>query len=190
MATLMRQGLPVDGNTISSRMAFIDENTLLWSSSWCVWMFAAIGLYLFCAIFASRLDESVFKTVGLALVGMGIPADLSAEVIYAFIIPKQILLGAEPEWIIFLEQLASHLTGFLGNGLYNLGGLTLTLLAFRQNKLPVWLFSWGVLAWLLGLALSVSIAIDSMKAAEIFTALSMTLSTAWMVLWARVGLRH
>ena len=188
MTTLMREGLPVDGSTVLSRMIFIDQNTALWSASWCVWMFAAIGLYLFCAVFASQLNPSVFRTVGLALVGMGIPADLSAEVIYAFIIPKQIALDAGPDLIIFLEQLASHLTGFLGNGLYNLGGLMLTLLAFSQKKLPVWLFAPGILAWLLGLALSASIAVDAMKAAEIFTALSMTLSTLWMVVWAKTRL--
>ncbi|WP_238322721.1 MULTISPECIES: hypothetical protein [Pseudoalteromonas] len=90
---------------------------------------------------------------------------------------------------LLFEHIATHLTGYLGNGLYNLGGLTLTCLAIKQGIFKTWVSVWGVTAWILGLLLSVSIAAGQLKAAEIFTASSMTLSTLWMIIFAHQVLR-
>lgn len=179
----MRAGLPVD-TTLLERAEFIAGNQGLWAASWMVWMASALGLFIFCSIVASELKRSLGARISLTIVAMGIGPDLIAEVIYAFIIPKIIAEGLNLDMMQSLEWIASHLTGFLGNGLYNLGGLGLTLIAWRQGILPLWVFVWGITSWLLGLSLSASIAIGDMKAAELFTASSMVLSTCWMLIFA------
>lgn len=179
----MRGGLPID-NTALERMAFIANNASLWSLSWCVWMFCALGLFVFCTILADELKRDFLRTIGLFFVALGITPDLSAEVLYAFIIPAAINLNLGVDTFKLLEVIATHLTGFLGNGLYNLGGILLTGLAIHQNLLKPWVAIWGIVAWSLGLLLSVSIALGAMQAAEIFTITSMVLSTLWMLIFA------
>lgn len=179
----MRPGLPVD-TSLLERVEFIAANQTLWAASWMVWMASALGLFVFCSILASELKASLGTRISLTIVAMGIGPDLIAEVIYAFIIPKIILQGLSLDMVQSLELIASHLTGFLGNGLYNLGGLGLTLIAWRQRILPLWVFFWGLTSWILGLSLSASIAVGDMKAAELFTASSMVLSTSWMLILA------
>ena len=185
----MRDGLPLE-NTISERMAFIAENRVLWSLSWFAWMLSAIGLFVFCTILADELDKNFLRTIGIALVGMGIAPDLIAEVIYAFVIPEVIDRKINSEVIEVLEIIAMHLTGYLGNGLYNLGGLLLTILAINQGVIRSWIAAWGVIAWILGMLLSLSVAMGSVEAAEIFTATAMVLSTVWMLIFAHKVLKQ
>ncbi|GAB1255608.1 hypothetical protein NBRC116494_01100 [Aurantivibrio plasticivorans] len=185
----MRDGLPIDSD-ISSRMEFIATNRTLWTLSWFAWMLSALGLFIFCTIFANKLRSSPLKIVGLAFVGMGIAPDLIAEVNYAFIIPEILVNGADEQTFLTLETLSIYLTGFLGNGLYNLGGVVLTISAIRQGLIRSWVAIWGVTAWILGLLLSLSIAIGSMAGAELFTASSMVLSTLWMLIFAHKVANH
>lgn len=184
----MRGGLPLD-NTLVERMAFIASNRVIWSISWFVWMLSALGLFVFCSILASKLPPGLWRAVGLALVGMGIAPDLIAEVIYAFVMPEVLRLQLGQDVFALLEVLAMHLTGFLGNGLYNLGGLLLTLLVIRQGVISGWIAAWGVTAWVLGLLLSLSVALGSVSMAEVFTASSMVLSTVWMLIYAHKVLK-
>lgn len=179
----MRGGLPID-NTLAERLEFIAGNHLVWTLSWCVWMTAALGLFVFCSVLASEIKPTLARTIGLAMVAMGIGPDLIAEVIYAFIIPKAYLAEVSVSVLAMLEIAAMHLTGFLGNGLYNIGGLILTLTAIREGVVRGWVAVWGITAWLLGIGLSVSVAIGNIAGAEALTALSMVLSTAWMLVFA------
>ncbi|MFY8274704.1 hypothetical protein AAEU32_11335 [Pseudoalteromonas sp. SSDWG2] len=179
----MRGGLPID-TTVHERMSFIASNTGLWTGAWVVWMFCALGLLVFCTILSDELSADYLKTIGLFLVALGVAPDLTAEVIYAFVLPKIIYLQLGADTYLLFEHIAAHLTGYLGNGLYNLGGMLLTVLAFKQQVFKLWVFLWGMLAWSLGLALSASIALDALKFAEMFTAASMVLSTLWMLIFA------
>ncbi|WP_102798900.1 hypothetical protein [Bowmanella denitrificans] len=185
----MRGGLPVD-NTLSERMTFIVEHQVIWQFSWCIWMLCALGLFTFCAILADNLKPSLFRNLGLAFVAMGIVPDLSAEVLYAFVIPNLIHSNTSLETLSALEVIATHLTGFLGNGLYNLGGMLLTLIAIQEGLIRSWVAIWGITAWVLGLMLSFSIALNAMQAAELFTATSMVLSTMWMLIFAHKVLQR
>lgn len=185
----MREGLLLD-STLDERIAYIAGNGVVWTLSWCVWMLSALGLFVFCAILADELQSTIVRTIGLALVALGIAPDLIAEVLFAFVIPEVIDRGAASDTVGILEVIAIHLTGFLGNGLYNLGGMVLTVLAAKQGLLKPWISAWGILAWSLGLLLSVAVAAGSMKAAELFTATSMVLSTVWMLIFAYKVLRR
>lgn len=184
----MRDGLPID-TTVAERMAFLAQSSSLWMWAWINWMFCAIGLLVFCVILADELQPDFRKTIGVFLVALGVAPDLTAEVIYAFVLPKVVSLGMGESTFLLYEHIASHLTGYLGNGLYNLGGLLLTYLAIKQGVFKSWVAVWGVAAWILGILLSVSIAAGNLKAAEMFTAASMVLSTMWMVVFAHQVIR-
>ena len=185
----MRGGLPVD-NTLETRMQFIGESSTIWTLSWVVWMFCALGLFTFCSFLAARLKPGIFKVIGLAIVAMGIGPDLIAEVIYAFVVPELIIHQVSLDILRTLEEICVNLTGFLGNGLYNLGGFLLTIIAYREGILRPWVAGWGFIAWTLGLLLSFSVAIGSDMFAMWFTASSMVLSTIWMLIFAHTVLKH
>ena len=184
----MSGGLP--GNVgVEERAIYIATHSGIWTFGWCVWMWCALGLFVFCSILADELQPNWLSKLGLAIVGFGIIPDLSAEVIYAFILPKMAVGDAGLATFKMLEAIAMHLTGFLGNGLYNLGGLLLTGLLISARKLPGWLAAWGVFAWVLGLLLSVSVAVGSVRMMMFFTASSMVLSTLWMLAFAYVVIK-
>ncbi|MDX3775327.1 hypothetical protein QE250_14495 [Chromatiaceae bacterium AAb-1] len=179
----MRPGLPV-GDDLTTRMAYINANLWLWKLGWLSWMAAAIGLLAFAVLLSTALTSGPAQRYGVLLVALGMAPDLIAETLYAFIMPAIAVNGTNTELLQFLDLLAMHLTGFLGNGLYNLGGMVLTLALLKQQPaLKFWLCP-GIIAWLLGLGLSVAIALQQLALAEFFTASSMTLSTLWFVLIA------
>ncbi|WP_217273058.1 hypothetical protein [Vibrio coralliilyticus] len=179
----MRNGLPVDTD-LTERIAFISSNTVVWSASWCVWMLSAVGLLIFCVILADEVQQDFRRTVGLSLVALGVLPDLCAQVIYALIIPKFVTNVSYHETVLILELIAMNLTGFLGNMLYNLGGMLLTLLVIKNGGVKRWVSAWGIVAWSLGIFLSISIAMSNMMAAEYLTASSMVSSTLWMLIVA------
>lgn len=180
MAGPMRGGMPVGGDLLN-RVAFIQAHLTLWQLGWLLWMGCALSLLLFACMLATALPHGLLRTVGLTLVCLGIIPDLSAETLYAFILPQQ---GASLETLHLVDQLAMYLTGFLGNGLYNLGGLLLTIELWRSQPALRRFTLLGLVAWLLGLGLSASIALQQLAAAEALTAASMTLSTLWFALIA------
>lgn len=183
MQFVMREGMPLNGD-LESRMQFINDAGLVWQLSWLTWMMSAVGLFVFCVVLASYVRPSAARTIGLDLVAIGIAPDLIAEVIFAFVIPNSVRQGVDIGTMHVLENLAVFLTGFLANGLYNVGGLLITMLAFKEGILDRWVFAWGLIAWILGIALSVSIAAGHLSAAELLTAASMVLSTSWMLVIA------
>ncbi|WP_317930887.1 hypothetical protein [Halioxenophilus sp. WMMB6] len=182
MALVMREGLP-GANTLAERLFYIGNHTTVWLLGWLLWMSSALGLLLFAFFLAEHLAPSLWRNLGLTLVALGIVPDLTAEVIYAFIIPN-VLHSAATSELRVLERLAIFLTGFLGNGLYNLGGLLLTLLLWRKRDVGRGLLLMGLAGWLLGLALSVAIALQALLLAQLLTAVAMGVSTLWMLLVA------
>ena len=185
----MRPGLPV-GDDLATRLAYINANLTLWQWGWLSWMAAALSLLLFAVMLSTELQPGAARHYGVLLVALGMAPDLMAETLYAFVMPQ--VAVTDIALLQFIDNLAMHLTGFLGNGLYNLGGMLLTLALLKQQPaLKLWLYP-GIVAWLLGLGLSVSIALQQLKLAEYFTAASMVLSTGWFVLiaWKLWGTPH
>lgn len=179
----MRPGLPV-GNDLVARMVYINDNLRLWQLGWLSWMAAAVSLLGFAVLLSTALTSGPAQRYGVLLVALGMAPDLMAETLYAFIMPGIIVNETNMGLLLFIDSLAMYLTGFLGNGLYNLGGMVLTLTLLKQKPmLKLWLYP-GVVAWLLGFGLSVAIALQELALAELFTASSMTLSTLWFVLIA------
>ncbi|WP_333608913.1 hypothetical protein [Arsukibacterium sp.] len=188
----MRPGLPV-GDDLTTRLAYINANLTLWQLGWLSWMAAALSLLAFAVMLSTELPPGAARQYGVLLVALGMAPDLVAETLYSFVMPH--IAIADIALLQFIDNLAMHLTGFLGNGLYNLGGMLLTLALLTQRPdLKLWLYP-GIVAWLLGLGLSVTIALQQLQLAEYFTAASMVLSTLWFVLigwklWGGQGVRR
>lgn len=178
MALFLRHGLPV-GTETGDRMAFLLAHPLAWKLGWVSWMLSALGLLLFCHLLLDYIPASTWRSFGIALVTIGIAPDISAELIYAAVLPAVAMKGATETYEL-LEFIATQLTGVLGNGGYCLGGLILNLLMLRNAALSRVLVWAGVPAWILGLGLSVAVFGSWMTAAAVLTATSMAWSVTWM----------
>ena len=178
MALFLRHGLPA-GTTLLERMAFISAHPIAWPLAWLPWMASALGLLLFSVWLRDYAPPSPARFFAVALVAIGVAPDLTAESIYAVVLPR---LAAEGSAEIFsaFELMATLLTGFVANGVYCLGGLILNLSLLRNPRFPRLVAFAGLPAWIFGLGLSVAVFNNWMSAAVVLTASSMTLSLAWM----------
>lgn len=181
MAFILPEGLPGSGNSLAERHEFIQHNTALWQLGWLNWMFAALGLLTFCTMLLPFIPKSEWRTLGILFVALGIAPDLSAEVIFAFVIPQSHLVDPTLVAMQTLELIAIQLTGTLGNGLYNIGGLLLNSLLLSNQRLPRKLILIGIPAWFFGFGLSIACASHALDAAKFFTAVGMVWSTTWML---------
>jgi peptidoglycan biosynthesis protein MviN/MurJ (putative lipid II flippase) len=86
MVTVLAPGL-LPHLPVEARRAFLAEHRLAWTLSWLAWMASALGLLFFCFCFAEHLNRGAARWLALAVVALGIPLDLAAETIYAFVLP-------------------------------------------------------------------------------------------------------
>ncbi len=185
MAFGMAEGLP--GNPdVSSRLGYLTEHTLRWQFGWLTWMASAIGLLTFCILLAQHIPYGLMRTLGITLVAIGIAPDISAEMLYAFVLPGI----HNPETFLLLDRVAMLLTGFVGNGAYCLGGLLLNLALFRNQTLSRRMLFFGLPSWLLGLLISVSTALNHIPSASLFTAMAMVWNVLWLFWFTQTALRH
>ncbi|VUD65041.1 hypothetical protein TDB9533_03464 [Thalassocella blandensis] len=183
MHLFARGGLMVDTPDFVERLTYMQQHLVAWRLLWLNWMFAALGLLMFACMLAQFISQGYLRTFGLLVMALGIAPDISGECIYAFILPlAQADSVSQLAMLQTLEVIAMNLTGTVGNGFYNVGGLILNLLLFQNLKIPRWIIMLGIPAWPLGLALSVSTALGMYHAAEWFTALAMVWSTLWILL--------
>ena len=183
----MNQGLMIGEVPLEMRIQYMQENQGLWHLGWLLLMASAIGLVYFFWCLATVLK---LHFVGgwsysmVVLVALGIPADLSAKTMYAFVLPNMVASSIYPEIAVVLEKVVINLTGLLSNGLYNIGGLMLNLMLLKAGLVDRWVSLLGLPAWCFGLALSVNIATGDFVLVQVFTVLSMILSAAWMLVIA------
>jgi hypothetical protein len=149
MGLVLRPGSEVSG-TAATRVAYIASHPALWRGAWLVWIAAALSLVGFYAWWGARFEgreegsgPRAIAVAALVPAVAGLCADLLAESLY---------IGWLPEDYERLAPLARVLTGGVGNGLYTLSGIVLTVAS-------PWLRGWPRrLAWIMwaaGLALAV-----------------------------------
>ena len=181
MAFVITDGLIAPDNTVVERNAFIQNNLGLWQLGWFNWMLGAIGLLTFCTMLLPFIPKSEWRVLGILFVALGIVPDIGSEVIFAFVIPYSPAIDPSLAMMQTLELLAVQLTGTLGNGLYNIGGLLLNVLLLRNQRLPRTLILLGIPGWFLGFGLSIACGMHALDAMKLFTAVAMVWSTAWML---------
>jgi len=185
MAFVMAPGLPINPD-IAQRLAYLAEHAARWQLGWLSWMASAIGLLTFCVLLAQHIPHDLSRTLGVTLVAIGIAPDISAEMLYAFVLP-----GTQNiEHALLLDRIAMLLTGFVGNGFYCLGGLLLNIALFRNPDLSRYMLNFGLPSWCIGLLISVSTALQHMPAASLFTAIAMVWNVLWMLWFTQTALRH
>lgn len=189
MAFVLRDGLAL-GTPLVTRSLFLLEHTTLWQLGWLSWMLSALGLLLFCVYLLDYIPPSRLRQFAILVVAIGIAPDISAEVIFAFVLPPLLSVDGGAPLFLTLEQLAMQLTGTVGNGAYNAGGLLLNLLLLANPRVPRPLVWAGVPAWLFGLGLSVATALQALLLAQQLTAIAMAWSLAWMAAVALLLFRY
>ncbi|HYF11381.1 MAG TPA: hypothetical protein VEC09_03685 [Actinomycetota bacterium] len=153
MLVALRRGIPAGEGELTRRLEYVSEHTLVWRIGWVTWMAAAITLLAFLAVLSVRWRERspVMCTLALLCAAAGLAADLAAETILVVVAP-----GFRGEIFALGESIAIGLTAFLGNGLYAVAGILLTLAGRRelpQSLLALAAAVWGSALWLSAAAL-------------------------------------
>lgn len=182
LAFVLQAGLPGSGYSLVERHDFIKNHLTSWQLGWFNWMLAALSLLTFCILLLPYIPKSEWRILGILLVGLGVVPDITAEIIFAFVIPYVHLTDPSLASMQLLELIAIQLTGALGNGLYNIGGLLLNMLLLNNHALPRKIIAIGIPGWFFGFGLSIATALQQFDWVKIFTGLGMVWSTAWMFL--------
>lgn len=185
MAFFMRDGLPTNPD-LASRLSYLTDHRLLWQSGWFTWMLSAIGLLGFCCLLLAYIPRSRARTLGLALVAIGIGPDIIAETLYAFVLP----MLSEPMSFLLLDRVAMLLTGFIGNSAYCVGGLILNLLLFKNQRIPRAILYFGLPSWVIGLFISLATLAAEINLAALFTGVAMVWNVVWMFLFTQIVFRR
>jgi hypothetical protein len=180
MLLTLRHGIPAGESHLSVRIAYVGDHTLAWRAGWLVWNLAAISLLGFLVALAIRWRERAPITCGLALLcaAAGLAADLGAETILAVVSPS--LHG---QTYAVVESIALALTGYLGNGLYAVGGILLTWAGRRE--LPPGLLWLAAAVWAAALLLSIATLVSSVAGQFASAAVLMPLFVLWAGLSGR-----
>lgn len=127
---------------VTSRIAYITNNELLWRAGWVCWIAAALSLLAFYAWWGVRLPAPGWGVAALAIASAGLVFDLTAESLLIAWLPKD--YGT-------VSPVASLLTGGPGNGLYTIAGVVLTL---GTRGLKGGFLAWTWTIWAAGFGLS------------------------------------
>lgn len=180
MLLVLRHGIPAGESDLSARIAYVAEHTVAWRIGWLVWNLAAISLLGFFVALAARWRQRAPILCGLALLcaAGGLAADLGAETILAVVSP-----GLKGESYATVESIAVALTGYLGNGLYAVGGILLTWSGRRE--LPAGLLWLAAAVWAAALWLSVATLVSSAAGQFASAAALVPLFVVWAGLMGR-----
>jgi hypothetical protein len=180
MLIWLRPGVPPGEEQLSERIAYVADNVGVWRASWFVWNLAAISLVAFYVVLMLRWRERapVLCWGAVLLAAAGLAADTGAEALLMIVSP-----GADATTFALVEKIGLALTGYIGNGLYTLAGIALTVAGARE--LPRGLVVLGALAWAAGLALSASTLAGWGAGQFGTTAALMPLFVAWAYLVGR-----
>jgi hypothetical protein len=180
MVAVLRMGLPDGSDTAAERLAFIQSHVLQWRVGWLTWNLAALSLLaLYVALGrAAGMHGSLVVRLALLFAAAGLAGDLTAEALIMGLEPS-----LSPSPFAVAERATLVLTGYLGNGLYNLAGAMLTWCLRRA--LPRWLVTVAIALWAAGFALSLMTLIDSTTGEIVTTGMVMVLFVAWAGLVGR-----
>jgi hypothetical protein len=179
MFVWLRRGIPAGEDVAAVRRAYIASHVVQWRIGWIVWHLAGLSLVALVAALAMlwRDRAPILAVLAVAAAAAGLAADLAAESILLGVIP-----GASAATFPDLERAADMLTGYLGNGLYTVGGLLVTWIGRR--RVPAGLLVLGAAVWACGLWLSAATLAGSRDGQFASTASLMPLFVGWSALLA------
>lgn len=159
--TVIQRGIPP--GDLATRAAWVASHAAAWRISWALWLPASLVLLLFFAAWADALSARsgagrawAMLPLGLTLAGAVI--DWVDEMIWIGLAPDLAARYGSESFAASVYALWDRaylvLSIGLANGLYTLGGIMLTALAFRTRGFPRWLAAWSAVVWGLSLGLS------------------------------------
>jgi hypothetical protein len=180
MLLVLRHGIPAGESDLSTRIDYIAEHMTIWRIGWLVWNLAAISLLGFYVALAEHWRQKAPILCGLALLcaAAGLAADLGAETILAAVSP-----GLHGESFAVVESVAVSLTGYLGNGLYAVAGILLTVAG--RLELPSGLLWLAAAVWTAALWLSAAALVSSAAGQFVSAAALVPLFVLWAGLTGR-----
>ncbi len=196
-----------ESERVFAHSKYVLANLTKWRVAWGAWMLAGPALVAFFAAFASTLTEEMrlVRTVAVCAAVLGLFADLSAEVVFAYVLPGKYAALPDADAlhnerqamdvigpVAQSEGLALRLTGGLANGLYVIAGAMLAAAAYSTPGFPRGLVWASVPAWLTGGALSVLVFLGRTKDWSLAMAVMMACFVLWLfavaiVAWQRAS---
>jgi hypothetical protein len=158
---------------VASRITYIQSHELIWRAGWGCWIAAALSLLAFYAWWGVRLPHWGWGVAALAIASTGLVFDLTAE---------SLLIAWLPDNYEHVAPVASVLTGGLGNGLYTVAGVVLTLGTRGLNR---WLLAATWTIWVAGFGLSAFTFAGNFIGVAVCSAVLFALFCPWAVVMGR-----
>lgn len=174
---VLRRGLPPEN--VRARAAFVISHEAVWRLGWLSWNVAAVMLLgLFLALASRwRTRAPVLCALAIVVATAGLAADLSAEALLAG------FTRSTPGNLAVVQTEALLLTGYVGNGLYTVAGILLTIAGRREW--PAGVLALTAVVWAAGSWLSAATLLGSSTGEALSTGLLMTSFVAWAALVGR-----
>jgi uncharacterized protein YqjF (DUF2071 family) len=158
VALVLRNGIPP--GDVAERAAFVAANAAAWRIGWTLWLPASLALVLFFAAWADVMEFQAWGVIAVALTLAGATIDWADEMVWIGVAPDlaarfahdAFAAGAYALW----DRAYVVISIGLANGLYTIGGIILTALAFKTPGFPKWLAWFGAVVWALSIDLSVA----------------------------------
>jgi hypothetical protein len=172
LVSVLRPGTAVVSN-VASRIAYIENNELLWRAGWACWIVAALSLLAFYAWWGARLPAWGWGVAAIAVASTGLVFDLTAE---------SLMIAWLPDAYDQVAPVANVLTGGLGNGLYTVAGAVLTL---GTRGMKGWFATWTWTIWSAGFGLSAFTFAGNFLGVAVCSGVLFALFCPWAVVMGR-----
>jgi hypothetical protein len=180
---VLRNGIPP--GDLAERAKFVAQNAMAWRISWALWLPASLALVLFMAGWADSMNARAWGWLAVAITLAGAVLDWADEMVWIGLAPEMaarfasvaFAAGAYALW----DRAYVVLSIALANGLYTIGGIILTALAFRLREFPRWLAVWGAIVWALSIDLSIAGIIGDGVMIQVVSALVFAAFMPWLI---------
>lgn len=194
MLGFLRPGLDLNLDVVS-RMDYIAGHGAIWIASWSLWILAALTLIFLMVNWGWHLNSlesgrarQPFVVFGVLVACLGMIPDTMAETLFIAVLLDLAAQAGSADTLLreqaisafmMWENLATHFTGFLGNGFYSLGGLVLQIVSWRSGALPTLPRHFGFVVWISGLMLTLVTLLGWHGGVVVFTGLTMASFVFW-----------
>jgi small multidrug resistance pump len=165
---------------LDARARWIAQHAALWTATWTVWAAASMSLLALCAAWSDRLAQAApirfWAVWGCLIIATGVLCDLAGETIMIVQLTRR---GLAPEEFASAARWYQLLSPAAANGLYCIGGLMLSALAWQTGWLRGGLGWLGITMWVVGLGLTVAALAQHLLGMSITGAAVMLLFIAW-----------
>ena len=189
---LVRPGTEANRDLVT-RSAWIDAHGALWTVNWLLWMCASASLLAFCFAWRDALrgrgTDHLAPAIGCGIVAIGLVFDLMGETLMIVAVGRGGI--SMPEFAASFRAY-QVLSPVIANGLYCVGGLTLSVTSWQIRLFPRTVECLGIWVWTIGSGLTIAALFNhlvAMAATGIGVIVSFSLWTALVAIHFRALIR-